>query len=87
MSDNPIGKDGGERNFARIKKGYKVWRRGTAEHFTRFLRSPWDSHAYFNVWVEGDKLDDDDAAFFTGHLLGALVPIWIVTLALLVWRW
>lgn len=85
MSDNPIGKDGIARVVARFKREFGVWRRWSAPHLSRWVRAPWDMHAFTNIWVEGCR--EVRAAYFNGHLITWLIGTNLITVVALIWRW
>jgi hypothetical protein len=70
VSDNPAGKDGIGRNAARFRLEIKLLRREMSGHWRRWLRRPWDVHAYVNLWVESARI----APYLVGHVYCVLVP-------------
>ena len=67
MSDNPKGKDGAARVFARIKQEYGIWKELNAEHIARWKKKPWSGHALVNIFVEGCRFPE--AGYFNGHIM------------------
>lgn len=64
MSDNPKGKDGFARMFARFKQ--------EAKEVKRVLKEQEDSHdTYTNFWVESCR----HAPYLVGHLLAWFMPV------------
>ena len=73
MSDNPEGKDGVERMFARFKR--------EAKEIKAVLKEQEKSHnPYTNFWVESCR----HGPYLVGHLLAWFVPVVVVALA---WGW
>lgn len=85
MSDNPTGKDGAARVFARFKQEMKIWRSYVALDIERWVRCPWDLHAFTNIWVEGCR--EIRAAYFNGHVITWLIGTNLITAIALIWRW
>lgn len=70
MSDNPKGKEGLARNIAKFRMEAKHLRRFMGPHWSRWIRRPWDVHAYVNLWVESCRL----VPYLMGHIYCVLVP-------------
>lgn len=82
MSDEPKGKDGLARNWARFKQEAKILRREMGPAWKRFKAL--ESHAYTNLWVESFQL----AAYLMGHIVGLILfPFTLALMILLAWKW
>lgn len=66
MSDQPIGKDGGERVLARFKREFKIWRRHVEPNIADFKSKP-SGHNFVDMFVEGCR--EVRAAYFNGHVI------------------
>ena len=69
-------KDGIVRNFYKLADELRYLSKEMPRHLIRWLKAPWDSHAYFNLFVESRRL----SPYFVGHIDALLYPAAIVAL-------
>jgi hypothetical protein len=71
---DPTGKDGLERNVIKLSAETKRWWEESKEHRLRWLKKPWDMHAYVNMYVESRRI----SPYLTGHVDAILYPAVLV---------
>lgn len=86
MNDNPKGKDGFSRVYAKMKLGAKKWWKATKTWRDEYKAEPTNSHHFVDIFVEGERIDDREVEYFLGHVLCYLVvltPVLLGTIGLL----
>lgn len=68
-----INKDGLERNIIKLWEEWKALRDDMGPHLKRWIRRPWDSHAYVNLFVEARR----SSAYLVGHIDAVLYPLFL----------
>ena len=81
MSDRYIGKDGLERDIAKLKYEWKIYKAEMAAHWERFRRDP-KFHTATNLTVESCRA----SAYFFGHVVMIYATLntvaWVVNFGL-----
>jgi hypothetical protein len=78
-----------ERNATKLRLESERLRKGMVPHWTRFwkLHSGDVGHAYMNLYTEARRI----SPYYTGHYDGIYytvsVPLQIILIGLLIWRW
>ena len=70
------GMDGLKRNLARFKYEWIMLWHYMKPHWKRYLRKPWDSHAYTNLYVESRR----HAPYLIGHFDAVFYPLLLALL-------
>jgi hypothetical protein len=71
MDLDPKGKDGVQRNVLKLREEIAFWWDATKEDRLRWLKRPWDLHAYVNMYVESRRA----SPYLTGHVDAVLYPL------------
>jgi len=74
MDLDPKGKDGTTRNVLKLREEIAFWWNATKEDRVRWLKRPWDAHAYVNMYVESRRA----SPYLTGHVDAILYPAVLV---------
>ena len=77
-------KDGWRRNLAQFWLEWFLLREGMRPHVKRWLKKPFDMHAFYNLFVESGRLGVE---YLMGHIWGTLTLTQVVTLVLLIVVW
>ena len=75
-----LSKDGLARDITKLKFEWELLRQAMAPHWKRWIRRPWDTHAFVNLFVEARR----ESAYLVGHVDAIAYPVIIV---LLIWKW
>jgi hypothetical protein len=70
--------NGFARNLRKLKHEFLQLYRFMGPHFMRWIKKPWDSHAYVNLFVESRRL----TPYLMGHIDAVLYPALIIA-----WAW
>lgn len=70
--------DGIEKNIDKLSKEWARTREHLKPEWQRFLKRPWDTHTYVNLFVEARRA----SPYFSGHVDAVLYPVLIILAAL-----
>ena len=65
------------RNLVKMREETRMLHRFMGPHLKRWLKKPWDSHAYVNLFVESRRL----TPYLIGHIDAVLYPLLAIMLA------
>lgn len=66
--------DGVAKNLDKFKREFNYLRQMMVPHVSRWIKQPWNSHAYVNLWVEALRA----SPYLTGHVLAVLFPLLVL---------
>lgn len=72
--------DGIEKNIDKLKKEWVKTREHLKPEWQRFLKRPWDTHTYVNLFVEARRV----SPYLTGHV-DAVLYLALIILAVVGW--
>lgn len=72
--------DGIEKNIDKMKKEWSKVKEVLVPEWKRFLKSPFDTHSYVNLFVEARRV----SPYFTGHVDAMFYPC-IIVIAVVGW--
>jgi len=74
--------NGHERNVAKLKEEWLVFRLVMKPYFKEWLKAPWNMHHYVDLFVESGRVSKKHPNYLMGHFWAIYFPLSILLIIL-----